>query len=154
MISIAKAAATMRDLAEKLGLRYANSASINTVRQAADAQGWPMLFCSVAGNEAAGQQVIVLRMKGLAVLAKDQFQQAQFAYAPHTLEISYELAVSSVEPYAYPSDLLKAMFEATKTGVTILQKEIANGTAVTEASMNAAPVVSELNDLYWPNKGV
>jgi hypothetical protein len=155
MISIAKAATTMRDLAEKLGLRYANSASINTVRQAADAQGWPMLFCSVAGNEAEAQAVIVLRMKGLAVPALDQFGQPQYAYAPHTMELAYE--AGSVAGHGIPveSDLLKAMLEATKTGVTILQKEIANGTAVTEASMNAAVVASELQaNLYWPNKGV
>lgn len=152
MQSIAKSVATMRDLEEHLKLRFTGSA-INSVREANDAQGWPMLFCSVGGSEVEGASVIALRMKGLAVPAKDQFQQNQFAYAPHTLEVAYELT-SGGAPIPAASDLLKAVFEATKTGVCILQKEIANGTAVTEASINAAAVVSELNDLYWPNKGV
>lgn len=144
----------MRDLKEHLDLRYANGAGINSSRLAADANGWPMLFLSVGGNEAEGQPVIVLRIKGLSVPALDQFQQAQYAYAPHTLELAYE--AGSVAGHGIPveADLLKAMFESTKTGITVLQEEIANGTAVTEASMNAAVVTSELNDLYWPNKGV
>ena len=146
--------AEARDLAEKLALRYAKSASIDTVRAASDAQGWPMLFCSQASSgEGESFPVILIRIKGLQVPAKDQFQQVQFAYAPHSLEIAYELT-SGGKPIPSESDLWKAVFESTKTGIALLQKEIANGTAVSEASLNAAAVVSELNDLYWPNKGV
>lgn len=153
MKSLSKAQATMRDLKEHLDLRYANGAGINSSRLAADAQGWPMLFLSVSGSEVEGAAVIALRIKGLSVPALDQFQQAQVAYAPHTLELAYEIT-SGGAPIPVESDILKSMFESTKTGITILQKEIANGTAVTEASMNAAAVVAEMNDLYWPNKGV
>lgn len=151
--SLAKSQAEARDLAEKLALRYANSASINSVRQAADAQGWPMLFMSVSANEAEAQPVIAIRIKGLQRPNPDIFNQSQYAYAPHTLELAYELAGSG-SPIPSAKDLFIAMFESTKTGIAILQKEIANGTAVSEASMNAAAVASELNDLYWPNKGV
>ena len=154
MKSVNKAQATMRDLKEKLDLRYANGAAINSSRLAADASGWPMLFLSVSGNEAEGQPVIALRIKGLQVPAPDQFQQVQFAYAPHTLELAREDGAVAGHGIPLDSDLLKAMFECTKTGITVLEKEIANGTAVTEASMNAASVVNELNDLYWPNRGV
>lgn len=153
MKSINKAQATMRDLCEKLALRYAGSSSIDTVRQSADAAGWPMAFLSDGGVETAGSDVIVLRIKGLSVLPLDQFQQAQFAYAPHTLEFAYELDANG-KPEPVQADILKAMFESTNTGITILQKEIADGTAVSEASMDAAAVVAELNNLYWPNKGV
>lgn len=153
MKSLNKAQATSRDLAEHLGLRFANSASLNTVRQAADAAGWPMLFCSIGGSEVEGAAVVVLRIRGLSVLPLDQFQQAQFAYAPHQLEIAYELT-SGGAPIPAESDIFKVLFESTLTGMIILQKEIANGTAVTEAAMNAAAVVSELNNLYWPNKTV
>jgi hypothetical protein len=153
MKSISKAQAEMRDLKEKLDLRYANGAGINSSRLAADAQGWPMLFLSVSLNEAVAASVLAIRIKGLQMPAPDQFQQVQYAYAPHTLELAYELNGAG-SPIVSESDLMKAMFESTKTGITILQKEIANGTAVSEASMNAAVVLSELNDLYWPNKGV
>jgi len=150
--SIAKSMAEARDLASVLSLRYAHGAGINSVRQAADAQGWPMLFLS-NGSEAEGAAVIVLRIKGLQRPNPDIFNQTQYAYAPHSLELAYELDVNG-KPIPTASDLFKAMFESTKTGIAILQKEIANGTAVSEASMNAAAVLSELNDLYWPNKGV
>lgn len=153
MKSINKAQSCMRDLCEKLSLRYAGSSTIDTVRQAADANGWPMAFLSDGGVETAGSDVIVLRIKGLSVLPLDQFQQAQFAYAPHQLEIAYELDANG-KPEPEAKDLLKAMFECTKTGIKIIQEEIADGTAVSEASMNASSPVSELNDLYWPNKGV
>lgn len=153
MQSIAKSMAEARDLAEKLSLRFAGSSTIDTVRQSVDAQGWPMLFCSDGASEVEGASVILIRIKGLAVLPKDQFQQNQFAYAPHTLEVAYELTAGG-KPIPLESDLWKAVFESTKTGIALLQKEIANGTAVSEASSNAAAVLSELNDLYWPNKGV
>lgn len=153
MKSISKAQACMRDLCEKLSLRLAGSSSIDSVRQSADSEGWPMAFLSDGGSEVEGAAVIALRIKGLAVLPKDQFQNDQYAYAPHQLEIAYELDADGF-PIPVQSDLLKAMFESTKTGICILQKEIANGTAVSAASMDAADVKSELNDLYWPNKGV
>jgi hypothetical protein len=153
MQSIHKSAATMRDLKAALDLRFSNGAGINSSRLAADAQSWPMLFLSVAGNEAAGQPCIAIRIKGLVRPNPDIFQQTQWAYAPHTLEIAFEKDVNS-KPSPALADLLSVMFECTKTGITILDKEIANGTAVSEASMNAAVVAVELNDLYWPNKGV
>jgi len=153
MQSINKANAVMRDLVAALNLRYAGSSNINFIRQAADAQNWPEAFLSVGGNESEGQPVILLRIKGIQMPAPDVFGNVQYAYSPHSLEVGYELN-SAGSPTPIASDLLKAVFESTKTGITLLQKEIAHGTAVTEASLNAASVVSELNDLYWANKGV
>ena len=152
MKSTAKAEALARDLAEKLKVRYAGSASIDTVRQAKDAQGWPMIFCSDAGNEAAGQPVIAIRIRNVDMVSKDVFGNDTFAYAPHALEIAYELDSANIEPSR--TDLLIAEYEAIKTGVKVQLKEIADATAVTEASMNAAAVTLELEDLYWPTKGV
>lgn len=150
--SVFKAQAEARDLANNLSLRL-TGANLNTVRQANDAGGWPMIFLSVGANEAEGQPVMLLRIMGYAVPAPDVFGQQQYAYAPHTLELAYELK-STGAPFPVESDILKVMYESTMTGITILQKEIANGTAVTETSLNAAAVVSELNNTFWPNKGV
>ena len=69
------------------------------------------------------------------------------------MEIAYELT-AAINPIPVDVDLLIAEFEAIKTGVKIQLKEIANGTAVTAANMDAATVAVELDDLYWPNKGV
>jgi len=153
MKSTAKAEALLRDVADKLKVRFAGSAAIDTVRAARDAQGWPMLFLSDAGNEAAGQAVIALRIRAVDAVSKDVFGNDLVAFAPHKLEVAYELTAAN-NPIPTDVDLLTAEFEAIKTGVAIQLKELANGTAVTEANMNAAAVAVELDELYWPTKGV
>ena len=153
MKSTAKAEALLRDVADKLKVRYAGSATIDTVRAARDANGWPMLFLSDAGNEAAGQPVIALRIKAVDAVSKDVFGNDLVAFAPHKLEVAYELAAAN-NPIPADADILIAEYEAIKTGVAIQLKELANGTAVTAANMDAASPSIELDELYWPTKGV
>lgn len=155
MQSTAKAQALARDLADKLSKRYAGSATINTVRQANDANGWPMIFCSVSGNEAEAQPVILIRIKGVPMVSPDVFgNTSSSAYAPHTLEFAFELTSTANKPEVLLADLAPAQFESIKTGVRFQLKEIANGTAVTEAAINAASPVADLEELYWPTKSV
>lgn len=153
MKSTAKAEALLRDVADKLKVRYAGSATIDTVRAARDANGWPMLFLSDAGVETAGNPVIALRITAVNAVSKDVFGNDLVAFAPHKLEVAYELAAAN-NPTPTDVDLLIAEFEAIKTGVAIQLKEIANGIAVTAANMDAAAVAIELDELYWPTKGV
>lgn len=153
MKSLAKADALLRDVADKLKVRYAGSATIDTVRAAKDANGWPMLFLSDAGNEAAGQPVIALRIKSVDAVSKDVFGNDLIAFAPHKLEVAYELTAAN-NPIPTDVDLLIAEYESIKTGVAIQLKELANGTAVTAANMDAATPNIELDELYWPTKGV
>lgn len=152
-MSNAKAVALVRDLADKLSKRYAGGAGLNSVRQASDANGWPMLFISNAGNEAEGAAVVLIRIKGVDAVSKDIFGNATTAYAPHTLELAYELAAAN-KPIPTLADLASAEFEAIKTGVRYQLKEIANGTAVSEAAINAAAPAADLDELYWPTKSV
>lgn len=148
MKSTAHAQAQSRELADKLAKRTGK-----TVRQAVDANGWPMLFVSTAGNEAAGQPVVAMRISNVDAVSKDIFGNATSAYAPHNLEIAYELQASD-NPMPADVTLLACVFEATKTGIKIQVKEIANLTAVNEASMNAAAVAIEMDELYWPLKSI
>lgn len=152
MKSTAKAEALIRDLKDKLAKRFEGSSTIDTVREAKDSQGWPLLVMSDAGNEAAGQPVIAIRIRAVDMVSKDVFGNSTTAYAPHKLEIAYELDGANIEPSR--TDLLTAEYEAIKTGVAIELKEIADGTAVTAASMDAASATLELEDLYWPTKSV
>jgi hypothetical protein len=153
MKSLAKADALLRDVADKLAKRFAGSATIDTVRSARDANGWPMLFLSDAGVETVGNAVIALRIKAVDMVSKDIFGNDLSAYAPHALEVAYELTAAN-NPIPVDVDILIAEFEAIKTGVKIQLKEIANGTAVTATNMDAAAVAVELEDLYWPTKSV
>lgn len=149
MKSTAKAIALFRDIADKLNVRL----GAGRVRAASDANGWPMLFVSVAGNEAESHSVIALRCSAVDAVSKDVFGNALTAFAPHALEVAYELDANG-KPIPASADLIVCEREAILTGVKVQLKEIANGTAVTEAAMNAAAPVIELEDLYWPAKGV
>lgn len=151
--STAKAIALSRDLADKLSKRLSGSATIDTVRQALDANGWPMLFLSDGGVETAGSPVILIRIKGVDAVSKDIFGNSTTAYAPHTLEFNYELTAAN-NPIPADGDLWIGAFESIKTGVRWIAKENANGTAVTEANLATATVVADLEELYWPTKSV
>ena len=149
MKSTAKAQAQVRSLKERLEARFSGSATINSVRQANDANGWPMLFCSIGGVEAATNPVIAVRIKSQDAVSKDVFGNALVAFSPHDLELAYETAVPA------RTDIIKAMAELGKMGFKILVKEIIAATAVTEASIDAAAVAASLeSEVQWPSKGM
>lgn len=153
MKSTAKAEALLRDVADKLKVRFAGSATIDTVRAAKDSNGWPMLICSDGGVETAGAAVIAIRIQGIDMVSKDIFGGATSAYAPHVLDLAYEQTAAN-NPIPTDADLAVAAYEAQKTAVRYQQKSIANGTAVAQASMDAAAAICDLEDAYWPTKGV
>lgn len=147
MKSIAKADATMRELKSTLDQRVAGAQmNCNTVRQAKDAAGWPMLVLSVAGNEAEGQPVIAIRMKADDAVSKDIFGNANVAFAPHTIEIASEAGKPSRK------DLAIVDAEVAKLQIKLAVKELADGTAVTEANMDAAAPAAVIDWLQFPTK--
>lgn len=152
MKSTAKAEALIRDLGEKLAKRLAGSSTIDTVRSAKDSNGWPMLFLSDGGTETAGNPVIGIRISADDAVSKDIFGNSLVSFAPHSMEIAFELDGTEGEPSRL--DLAKVEWEAFKLGVKVKIKEIADATAVTAANMDAAAVAAEIDDLFWPTKGV
>lgn len=153
MKSTAKAQAWMRDLSDKLSKELAAGAGLNTVRAANDANGWPMLFISHAGNEAEAQPVLAIRISAVDAVSRDVFGNDNISLSPHILERAYELALSGA-PEVSALDIAVVSKETDKLGIHIQVKQVANGTAVTEASMNATPSSLDVSaDLYWPTKG-
>ena len=155
LYSIDKAVGLARDLADEFKMRFANGAGINTVRQSQDANGWPMVFLSHNANEAEGQPVIALRIMNIDVGAKDIFGNASLPFAPHQCEIAYELT-SGGAPFPAIPDYTTVVFQVSRTGVIVEEEAIANGTAVSEASMNAAQAAGPtlvLKDIDWRNSG-
>jgi hypothetical protein len=152
--STSKAEAMTRDLAEKLALRIAGSASgrVDTLRQIKDANGWPVMILSDGGTETAGNPVIAIRIKGADAVSKDIFGNDIIAAAPHIAELAYELDATEAEPSR--KDIAKVLFELVKLGTKLQIKEIADGTAVSVAAMDAASAAEEYDWLYWPTKGV
>lgn len=149
MKSTAKAQAQVRVLKERLEARLSGSATIDTVRQINDADGFPILLCSDGGVETATNPVIAIRIKSIDAVSKDVFGNALLAFSPHELELAYETAVPA------RTDLIKVMAEVGKLGFKILVKEVVAATAVSEASMNATAVTVSLeSETQWPTKGM
>lgn len=144
--SVAKSDALIRDLKDRLEYRLA-SASLTTIREAKDAEGYPVLFVS-AGNEAAGQPVFAVRISQIDAVSKDILGNDLKAYTPHKMELAYEAGSLSVLQYAILSH------ECYKCGVAFEIKEIADGTPVTIANINSASGVSIQWDARFPTKGM
>jgi hypothetical protein len=154
--SNAKPIALLRDLGNKLQVRFENNAGLNTLTQGfyTDALGalWPFILLTNATDGAAeGNPVVYLEISCVNAISLDVFGNPLYAYAPELLQIGYELT-SGGAPIPARADLETINFEAIKTGVAIQLKEVANGTAVTGASVNAAAPVVALDELYWPTK--
>ena len=156
LYSIDHAVGVARDLADDFRMRFSNGAGINTVRQSQDANGWPMLFLSHNANEAEGQAVIALRLMNIDVGAKDVFGNASLPFTPTQCEIAYELSTVP-GPFPSVSDYTVVVFQVARTGMIIVEEVIANGTAITEAAMNAALAAATpaqiLRDIDWRNSG-
>jgi hypothetical protein len=155
LFSIDHSVGIARDLADQFKIRFSNNSGLNTVRQSQDVNGWPMIFVSHNANEAEGQPVVVLRLMNINVGAIDIFGNSTLPFTPTQCEVAYELG-SGGAPIPALADLIVCLFQPTRTGVIIVNEPIANGTAVTEASMNAAQAAGPsqiLKDIDWRNSG-
>lgn len=151
MDSFSKADSIIRDLKDEFALRLAGSATIDTVREDKDASGWPMLFLSNGGNEAAGQPVIALRLVADDAVSKDIFGNSIKALAPHTMEVAYELNAAS-KPEPGNADLMVVLTVVARKHFKTALKQLADGTAVTPANVVAASASITVDDLLFRGK--
>ena len=157
LYSIDHAVGVARDLADRLSLRFTNNSGLNSVRQTQDENGYPELFVSHGGNEAEGQPVVFIRLANLfenggAGSPIDIFGNATLPFTPTICQIAYELT-SGGAPYPTTADYSTCLFEIARCGTVVQEYSIANGTAVTEAAVNAASPVQTLKDIDWGFKG-
>jgi hypothetical protein len=141
LYSNAKPIALLRDLGNKLQIRFQN-AGLNTVTNGfyTDGNGavWPYILLSNAtSGTGEGNPVVYIEISCVDAVSKDIFGNQLYAYAPELMQIGYELT-SGGAPIPARADLETINFEAIKTGVQLQLKELANGTAVTGAAVNAA----------------
>lgn len=157
MYSNAKAIRLIQDINDLLSVRLAANAGLNTVTQGfyvdSNNASWPYLLLSHNGNVAEGQPVIYIEISNVDAVSKDIFGNQTYAYAPHILQFAYELSgAAGTNPIPAHADIATCQFEAIKSGVRFQLKEIANGTAITPANVNAAAATADLDQLYWPTK--
>ena len=148
-----KLQAIARDLGNRLALRFQNNTGVNTVRYASDANGAPLLFFSHNGNEAEGQPVILVYLQQIPMVSNDIFGNPELAYTPSLSQLCYELN-SAGAPIPTQSDLTTVEWELIPYGMRQQLIQIANGTAVTATSAEGTAPTVDLDNLYWPTKGV
>src|ERR1700688_4183767 len=152
LFSIDHAVGLARDLSDRLSLRFAGGSGLNTVRQTQDANYWPEIFVSHGGNEAEGQPVVYIRIMDADVGAKDVFGNSTFPFTPTTTQIAYEFTAGGF-PEPTVTDYSTCLFEVARMGTIVQEFAIANGSAVTEANVNAATPLQTLKDVDWGFKG-
>jgi hypothetical protein len=154
-----------RDLADRLTLRLENQTAggaLNTVTQSADEYGYPIIVVSHGGTVSEGSPVVWMRLTNLfepgtgdttpAGSPVDVFGNPSLPYTPTVCQIAYELT-SGGAPIPTVTDYSTCLFEVARTGVVVREYAIANGTAVTETSVNAATPLIELRDIDNGYKG-
>ena len=158
LYSVDHSVGVARDLSDRLSLRFTNGAGLNFVRQSSTTSaslagaGWPLLFISHNGVETEGSPVVGIRITDVNVGAIDIFGNPTLPFTPTQCEIAYELT-SAGAPEVAIGDLLVIALEVSRTGMVQIIETIANGTAVTESSMNSATVIENLKDIDWGFKG-
>lgn len=153
IISNQKVLDCARDLIDRLNVRLKNNAGLNTVREALDENGAPLIFISHNASEAEGQPVVLVRMQQVDAVSKDVFGNSLLAYTPSISSLSYELDTHG-KPLPAEADLDQIKWELFAFGMRYQLIEIANGSAVTEANSNATSPSLDIDQLYWPTKGV
>jgi hypothetical protein len=153
IISNQKLQAIARDLGNRLALRFQNNAGLNTIRYASDSQGGQELFFSHNGNEAEGQPVVLVYLQQISMVSNDIFGNPELAYAPSLSQLCYELN-SAGAPFPAAADIATIQFELIPFGMREQLIQIANGSAVTAANAEATAPSADLDNLYWPTKGV
>lgn len=141
--NLAKVESLARLLKDRLELYTKVSSTINQVELRRDAEGYPVLFLTQNGNDAAGQPVIWVQLKQAQLGSFDVLGNPSLPFAPHKCVLAYELTAVD-NPVPSNKDLALVLWELSKLGVYTEVKELDNGTQVTEANVNAAAVAFEL----------
>ena len=160
--SVDHAVGVARDLADRLNLRLDNQtggSALNNVVQSQDELGYPILIVTHGGSAVEGAPVIWIRLTNLNEYPVagdghpvDVFGNASMPFSPTICQMAYELSSGGV-PIPSTVDFSTCLFEIARTGVVVQEYAIANGTAVTEAAVNAASPALTLKDIDWGFKG-
>lgn len=141
-----------RDLADRLTIRLTNGTGLNTVRQTQDANGYPIIFVSHNATETESNSVIYIRLMNIDVGAKDVFGNSTLPFTPTLCQFAYELNGAGA-PIPTTADYTTCLFEVVRMGTVLSEIAIANGTAVTTTSVDAATPVQTLKDINWAYLG-
>jgi hypothetical protein len=154
MSTTAKAIALSAELADELRKRVA--ASFPVITESGDANNNPVITLSADATPAAGEKVIVLRIKALPyTLDKDVLGLASGQYTPHIIEMcteaNYAGATDNVADILTMVELLPVIAAVSARGTRVDAYVSTNGTVPSTTVLDDATklVASYEAELYW-----
>lgn len=135
MKSTKKAEMQAQAIAEKLSLRLKGSATLDTVRQSKDANGWPVLIISDGGVETSTSAVVAVRISAIDAVSKDIFGNQLTAFNPQLTEVFVQTAVAISE-----KDMLIIGYEVCRRA-DILQSKTTQAAQTVESQLDNAATI-------------
>lgn len=130
------------------------SATLPVAVESFDASGNPVITLSQDATPAAGERVVVLRIKPIdRPEAKDVLGLAALQYSGHDIDICTEQnfagTTDNVADILGPAQLLPILIEAGRTGMVVNWFRSNNGTLPAVAQMTAANLGATWMSLHW-----
>lgn len=148
-----KAQAAMRYLVDDLKKRV--SATLPVCTESFDSNENPVAVFSADASPAAGEKVVVMRMKSIPTPgAKDAIGLTAQSYSHHVIQICTEAnfagATDNVADILGPVELLPVLIDAGRQGSYVEWYVTANGTVPSVAAIDAAAApAATWRDLYF-----
>ena len=147
MATTAKAVATARELIDLFSKEV--SASFASIAETFEAvTGNPIITLS-DGTPAAGEKVIILRVRPITWTATDILGLTSQVYTPHTIDICTETNAAATPNVLTTVELLPVLAEIAKRGMLINWYQTAALTVPSAAAMIDANLKATFSDLYW-----
>lgn len=144
--------AQMRELADLLAKEVAATLPVQT--QSFDTDGNPVLTLSADATPAAGEKVMVLRIKPIDWSnAKDSLGLPALSFGPHVIQICTEAnfagTTDNIADILTPVELLPVIVECGRKGSFVEWYQSANATVPSTAQMTAGNLKATWRDLYY-----
>jgi hypothetical protein len=145
-----KSVASMRELVDLLKKELAATLPVET--DSFDANGNPVAEFSADATPAAGEKVVVIRMKAIgAIGATDSLGNTQNDFSHHVYQFCTEANPSSGSgaDILTPVELLPLIVELGRRGSFVEWYQSTNGTVPSVAWIDAHSAVATWRPLYW-----
>jgi len=149
MATTYKAVASLRELVDIL---KKSIPTLPVVTESFDSNEDPVVTLSADATPAAGEKVVVIRMKAIgAVGAKDVLGNTAIQYSNHVIQICTESnpAGGAGADIVGPAELLHVIIEAGRKGSFVEWYTTTNGTVPAVAQFTSGNLRATWRDLYW-----
>src|SRR5512138_648199 len=145
MATSTKALAMAREILDLFAKEVATTLPVQV--QSYDTDGNPVLTLSADSSPAAGEKVVVIRIKPIAWTAVDIIGHSSQMFTPHVIQICTETPDAGY--IVGPVELLPILGEIARRGTLVEWYQSAHDTLPATAQMIAGNLTASWKDLYW-----